>query len=200
MPKRRKFPPHRPLRGLAERAKARPPAPDAEAPETSGDATFARAANALGVAALAPGRARIKAPATRAAPVLKEESEFVVREEGSWLEGYRVKLGPRVLERVRGSPRATLDLHGLRLTSARDRLVAFLARAPYPTAALVLIIVGKGRHSPGGRPVLAAEIATWLSSGAGATRVLAFRTAPPELGGSGGVLVLLAGSPAKPDA
>lgn len=119
----------------------------------------------------------------------------MVREEDGWIEGYRSKLGPRVLERVRGNPRATLDLHGLRLAEARDRLTVFLSRAPYPSAAVVLVIVGKGRHSPGGRPVLAGEIATWLSRGSGARRVLAFRTAPPELGGSGSVLVLLAPAP-----
>lgn len=118
----------------------------------------------------------------------------MVREEDGWLEGYRSKLGPRVLERVRGNPRATLDLHGLKVSNARDRLAVFLSHAPYPTAAVVLVIVGKGRHSPGGRPVLAGEISTWLSRGSGARRVLAFRTAPPELGGSGSVLVLVSGA------
>ncbi|HEX5099689.1 MAG TPA: Smr/MutS family protein, partial [Polyangiaceae bacterium] len=97
----------------------------------------------------------------------------------------------RVLERLRGAPRATLDLHGLRVAIARHRLAGFIERAPYSGTALLLVIVGKGRHSPGGRPVLAGEISSWLSTGSNARRVLAFRSAPPELGGSGGVLVLL---------
>jgi len=196
--KPRKFPPHRPLRGLAERTKASRSETDVDASRVAREATFAHTVRALGVDALAPGSARVRAPATRAAPIVAEESNFVVREEGGWLEGYRKKLGPRVLERVRGNPRATLDLHGLRLASARERLVAFLSRAPYTTAAVVLVIVGKGRHSPGGRPVLAAEVSTWLSRGSGARRVLAFRTSPVEHGGSGSVLVLLAGASPKP--
>ena len=189
MPKPRKSATHRPFRKLSDRAKA--PRADAAPPRASGTATFAHAANALGVAALPPSSKRVSAAATPAAVVIQPGSEFVVREEDGLLEGYRNKLGPRVLERLRGAPRATLDLHGLRVAIAESRLAAFIERAPYTGTALVLVIVGKGRHSPGGRPVLAGEISGWLCTGSNARRVLAFRSAPPELGGSGGVLVLL---------
>jgi DNA-nicking Smr family endonuclease len=191
VPKPPRFPPHRPLEAL--KAKVSPPAP-AERPvraATDDELGFERAVQALGVEALPPGRGRVRAPKRRAEARVLAEPGFVVREEDDWLEGYRGDLGPRVLVRVRGTPRATLDLHGLRAARARERLTGFLARVPYPDAAVVLVIVGKGRHSPGGRPVLAREIGAWLSSGSAARRVLAFRTAPPELGGSGGVLVLL---------
>jgi DNA-nicking Smr family endonuclease len=56
----------------------------------------------------------------------------------------------------------------------------------------VLVIVGKGKHSPGGRAILRQEVATWLSRPPAAQHVLAFRTAPAALGGTGGVTVLLA--------
>jgi DNA-nicking Smr family endonuclease len=121
--------------------------------------------------------------------VLAPAPEFVVREEDGWVEGYRRELGPRVMARLRGRPRATLDLHGTRVASAPGKVAAFLARARPET--LVLIVVGKGRHSPAGEAVLARQIGLWLSTGSRARRVLAFCTAPPELGGSGGVLVLL---------
>jgi DNA-nicking Smr family endonuclease len=97
-----------------------------------------------------------------------------------------------VLAKLRGTPRATLDLHGATAESARRQLALFLAAQRAPVRALVLVIVGKGRHSPGGHAVLRQEIATWLSTAPAAPHVLAFRTAPRELGGSGGVVVLLA--------
>jgi DNA-nicking Smr family endonuclease len=181
------------LQKLAERAKAT--RTDVEPTVASGPATFAQAVQALGVAALPPSSRRVRAASTPAALAVQPGSDFVVREEEGWLEGYRAKLGPRVLERVRGTPRATLDLHGLRVATARDRLAEFLSRAPYAETAVVLVIVGKGRHSPGGLPVLAGELSSWLSTGRNTRRVLAFRTAPRELGGSGSVLVLLRGSP-----
>jgi DNA-nicking Smr family endonuclease len=196
VPKLRKVLTHRPLRKPSERANAT--RAEEKPPAASGIATFAHAAGALGVAVLPSRGGRVRAASTPAAPVIQPASDFVVREEEGWLEGYRSKLGPRVLERLRGAPRATLDLHGLRLVTARERLADFVARAPYPEAAVVRVIVGKGRHSPGGRPVLAGEISSWLRSGSNARRVLAFCSAPRELGGSGSVLVLLAGSSPKP--
>jgi DNA-nicking Smr family endonuclease len=199
VPGARRFPPHRPLRALAKKAGlevSRPPRTSASpatdaSDEVEGDIVFASAAARLGVETLPDGPGRVGAPRQREAPAPKPEPEFVVHEEDGWVEGYRGDLGARVLARVRGTPRATLDLHGARVASARRRLATFLARAPASGTTLVLIIVGKGRHSPGGHAVLASEIGEWLSTGSAARRVLAFRTAPPELGGSGGVLVLL---------
>jgi DNA-nicking Smr family endonuclease len=195
VPKARKFPRHRPFEDLPKRARANPRAdagPGNE--ETKSELTFARAAAELGVETLRAATKRVGAEAARVVPSVAPDPEFVVSEEEGWVEGYRRELGPRVLARVRGTPRATLDLHGSRVESARRRLGEFLARAPYSGVAIVLIVVGKGRHSPGGRAVLAREVGSWLSTGSAGRRVLAFRTAPPELGGSGGVLVLLKGT------
>jgi DNA-nicking Smr family endonuclease len=196
---RSKPPRHRPLRGLKERArgdatgatKRRPPAAPSDEGPVEQAITFADAAKTLGVEALPPGSSRVEPPEPRVPPALKPEPAFAVREEEGWLEGYRSELGVRALGRLRGHPRATLDLHGARLAAAEKRLAEFIARAPYDAPAVVLIIVGKGRHSPGGRAVIGREIGNWLTRGVNAQRVLAFRTAPPELGGSGSILVLL---------
>ncbi len=212
-----KFPPHRPFSALAKAKRADAPAAPAktaraeadrvraeserseaeraEAERATTELVFARAAAALGVEALPRDRGRVRAPKGRTPAVVPPAPEFVLREEDGWVEGYRRELGPRVIARLRGTPRATLDLHGARVASARGKLASFLARARAGT--LVLIVVGKGRHSPAGQAVLAREIGVWLSTGSPARRVVAFCTAPPELGGSGGVLVLLGASAAE---
>jgi DNA-nicking Smr family endonuclease len=197
VPRPPKFPAHRPFRGLSLGARSeKHERAGNEEPAAKVELTFSRAAAELGVEALPQGKRRVGAEEPEALRVAPPEPVFVVQDEDGWVEGYRSELGPRVLERLRGAPRATLDLHGSRVRAARERLAGFVTGAPYPEVALVLVIVGKGRHSPGGRAVIAREIGSWLSSGSLARRVLAFRTAPPELGGSGGVLVLLKGAPA----
>jgi DNA-nicking Smr family endonuclease len=185
------------------RAAASKTASDANEPQAkragtedgSEELVFSRAVASLGVAALPPGSGRVGAAARARRAVVPPVPEFVVREEEGWVEGYRRELGPRVIARLRGRPRATLDLHGVRVANARTRVNGFLARARAGT--VVLIVVGKGRHSPNGQGVLVREIGAWLSSGSSARRVVAFCTAPPELGGSGGVLVLLDAPPAE---
>ena len=174
----------------SERARA-----ETERARAETELVFARAAAALGVQALLPNRGRVGPARGQTPAVVPPAPEFVVREEDGWVEGYRRELGPRVIARLRGKPRATLDLHGARVASARASVARFLARARAGT--LVLIVVGKGRHSPAGEAVLAREIGAWLSTGSPARRVVAFCTAPPELGGSGGVLVLLGASGAE---
>jgi DNA-nicking Smr family endonuclease len=87
---------------------------------------------------------------------------------------------------------ATLDLHRLDTNTARRRLASFLAKERAKGRELVLVIVGRGRHSAGGHGVLRGEIADWLTTAPTSEHVLAFRTAPRELGGSGGIVVLLA--------
>jgi DNA-nicking Smr family endonuclease len=184
---------HRPLRALASRD-AHDRASRSERAERP--PTFAEAVAGNGIAPLPRGARRVPAhrsaaPAAATPPPL-EQSSFTVEEEDGWLSGYRRALGAGLLANLRGTPRATLDLHGERMESARRRLVLFLAKERTSVRALVLVIVGKGRHSPGGHAVLRHEIAAWLSTAPVSAHVLAFRTAPRELGGSGGVLVLLA--------
>ncbi len=123
----------------------------------------------------------------RAAPA----PEFYVSERGGVLRGFRVTLSARERRRVSGTPRASLDLHGYDSERAERALRAFIARERKRGGERLLIIVGKGRHSAGGRGVLRAAIAEWLSAPPLARYVLGFISAPPHLGGSGSVLVLL---------
>lgn len=116
---------------------------------------------------------------------------FEVTRDEDWLEGHRTGL-PAEVRRLRGTPTATLDLHRLDIESARRRVSSFLARERENGHELVLIVVGRGRHSPGGHGVLRNEIGDWLTLPPTSSSVLAFRTAPRNLGGAGGVVVLLA--------
>ena len=55
----------------------------------------------------------------------------------------------------------------------------------------VLIIVGKGLHSPDGKATLQSSVAEALAKRSPARFVLAFRTAPRHLGGTGALVARL---------
>jgi len=192
-----KAPTHRPFKVLGTRKRPQPPdGPEGEKAPLATPLTFAEAAARTGVKPLSPRPRRIRR-ATTSGPALVPSSErtpeFSILLADDWLEGYRNDLGPSALRRLRVGPSATLDLHGATVERARRKLVAFLAAERARGRKVVLVIVGKGRHSPGGRSVLRDAAVEWLTTASAARDVLAFATAPPEWGGSGGVLVLLAG-------
>jgi DNA-nicking Smr family endonuclease len=194
-----KAPRHRPFQVLRTRLKAREErAPDVEKAAPRAELTFSEAATRTGVRAL-PERPRSIGRAQRnvSGPALEpaRTPRFTVSTADERTQGYRTDAGPRALERLRRAPSATLDLHGARVERAREMLVAFLAAERARGRELVLVIVGKGRHSPGGRGVLRDEVADWLTGVPAARDVVAFESAPPRWGGSGGVLVLLAPPP-----
>jgi len=85
----------------------------------------------------------------------------------------------------------TLDLHGSSAEDARRALLAFCKRARGRVRRAVLVVHGKGSHSPGGRGVLRDEIAVWLSSPPVAEHVVCFASAPLRRGGGGSVYVLV---------
>ena len=82
-----------------------------------------------------------------------------------------------------------LDLHGLTREEALAALPGFLRSAQNKGQKAVLIITGKGNHSPE-EPVLLQAVASWLRE-AGRTTVLEFAPAPREMGGSGAFVVFL---------
>jgi DNA-nicking Smr family endonuclease len=82
-----------------------------------------------------------------------------------------------------------LDLHGLTREEALAALPGFLRSAQNKGQKAVLIITGKGNHSPE-EPVLHQAVASWLRE-AGRTTVLEFAPAPREMGGSGAFVVFL---------
>lgn len=119
---------------------------------------------------------------------------FEVIDDGKRVEGRRVELAPQVLRSLRRGAvpiDARLDLHGLSAGEARDALGAFLKDKRLRGERCVLVIHGKGDHSPLGRGLLRGEIGAWLSQGAASEHVGAFSTALDDDGGEGAVYVLL---------
>jgi len=82
-----------------------------------------------------------------------------------------------------------LDLHGLTREEALEALPRFLRNAVQKGQKAVLVITGKGNHSPEA-PVLHQAVASWLRD-AGRALVLEFAPAPREMGGSGAYVVFL---------
>jgi DNA-nicking Smr family endonuclease len=135
----------------------------------------------------AEARARLRA-------LVEGKSTFEVVDDGLRIEGRRADVDPRALRKLRRGEapiEATLDLHGLSSAEARREVEAFVAAERKAGARTVLVVHGKGNHSPGGQPVLRGELAAWLSEGAASVHVVGFTTARPEDGGSGATYVLL---------
>jgi DNA-nicking Smr family endonuclease len=86
----------------------------------------------------------------------------------------------------------TLDLHGLTVALAEREVARFFARVRGPKRRAVIIVHGKGTHSPGGRSALREALALWLSSAPLEDAVLGFATARQRDGGAGALYVLLA--------
>jgi DNA-nicking Smr family endonuclease len=126
--------------------------------------------------------------------LVEDRARFEVADDGTHVEGRRVDLPVTALRRLRRGAMpidARLDLHGLLLDEARAKLDAFVRTTRARGERCVLVIHGKGTHSPGGVGVLRGEIAAWLSQGAASEHVAAFATAREGDGGEGAVYVLL---------
>ncbi|MCA9600824.1 MAG: Smr/MutS family protein [Myxococcales bacterium] len=117
----------------------------------------------------------------------------VTRDEDGEVSAYRANHGPHLLKQLRGrvTPEATLDLHGKTRDEVDAVLVGFVRDAHRRGARVVRIIHGKGLHSESGAGVLGEHVVDLLRGGAPSAHVLAFRSAPVDLGGRGAVLALL---------
>lgn len=156
----------------------------------TGPRSFAEVAAESGVARLPVPKRRVRPPVPAARPIDPAPPRFAVTDEEGWLEGAREGLPRHARRALAALPAATLDLHGRDAQDARRAVASFLRTRRARGDRLVLVIVGRGRRSPGGVGALRLAIATWLVE-LGA-HVLAFRTAAPDLGGDGAVVVLLA--------
>jgi DNA-nicking Smr family endonuclease len=182
---RKKGTTHRPFRDVR-----RPDVQEKPAPESFSE-SMARA----GTLPLPDPRKRVpRAPTKSSALVQHTAPRFLVSESDGFIDAAREGLSRAQQRLLRGTPTATLDLHGHDRASAESELRRFLRTTRTRGHTLVLIIVGKGRHSPGGHAVLRGALGEWLTTAPLATHVLAFRTAPPALGGTGGIVTLLARS------
>jgi DNA-nicking Smr family endonuclease len=124
-----------------------------------------------------------------------EGLRFETMDDGDRIEGRRIDVDPRELRRLRRGQYAVdgkLDLHSMGTQEARQAVEAFVKKRATDGDRVVVVVPGKGSHSPRGVGVLRGEIAAWLSQGRSARHVAAFATAPADEGGAGAVLVLLA--------
>jgi DNA-nicking Smr family endonuclease len=83
---------------------------------------------------------------------------------------------------------ANIDLHGLNSRQALQELLAFLHHCVQAGSRCVLIVHGKGYHTPDNQPVLKNDINLWLRQH---KDVLAFCSSPARAGGAGALFVLL---------
>jgi DNA-nicking Smr family endonuclease len=125
---------------------------------------------------------------------LVEGGRFEVEDDGRRVEGRRAGVPPDVLRKLRRGLLpidARIDLHGLRAEEARDALQHFLSDKRARGERCVLVVHGKGEHSPARLGILRGEMSAWLSQGAASVHVAAFSTAQPKDGGEGAAYVLL---------
>lgn len=146
---------------------------------------------------LAPApRKRVRHPRGAVArPAPERPTRFEVEERGEHVEGRVPGVDRRRLARLRRGempPEVRLDLHGLLATEARSAVRDALLAAHRGGSRVLLVIHGRGLHSPAG-PVLKSALPGWLAEPPVGSWVLAFVSAPPDLGGPGATLVLLRG-------
>lgn len=136
-------------------------------------------------------------PARRSrAPVTQAPTEPLIleRESDGTVLGRRSNAHRSItdaLENPRLEVEAECDLHGMTATEADREVLRFVRDHQERGDRWVLIIVGKGLHSPGGKGTLREHVVGTLSGRAPARYVLAFRTAPGRLGGAGALTVRL---------
>jgi len=106
--------------------------------------------------------------------------------------------GSRMKQLRRGTIRLDyeLDLHGLTKDEALDALNSFVKGAYRRGQKAVLVITGRGNHSPD-EPVLKSAVDKWLRE-AGKEMVVEFVSAPRQMGGDGAVVVFLRQAPGTP--
>ena len=139
-------------------------------------------------------RAEVDAVHERLRALVEDGVRFEVSDDGRRVEGRRVDVPPDMLRKLRRGNLpldARIDLHGMGTREARGQLELFLRTMRARGERCVLVIHGKGSHSPQGLGVLRGEIAAWLSQGSSSVHVAAFTTAGEADGGEGAVYVLL---------
>lgn len=95
------------------------------------------------------------------------------------------------LRRGDPEPEERIDLHGTRRDAAGTLLAKRIEGARAQGLRCVIVIHGRGQHSPLGEAVLKDAVPGWLTKGVTGRSVLAFAPAPDRLGGDGATLVLL---------
>jgi DNA-nicking Smr family endonuclease len=149
---------------------------------------------------------QVRIPRRRPAPVplqrLADESHVIDEMAAGTADADGLETGEELLYRRNGlqdrqfrklktgqlSIQAELDLHGLNVSAAKQRVADFLGHCRTEGKYCVRIIHGKGLGSPNREPVLKRHLGHWLQQ---RKDVLAFCSARPVDGGTGAVYVLL---------
>jgi DNA-nicking Smr family endonuclease len=142
----------------------------------------------------APGSGPAARPSSRGAPIRPTESLVLEREANGIVLGKRSSTHASILDALEDPKlevQAECDLHGQTAREAERQVLRFVREAQRSGRRWVLIIVGKGLHSPGGKATLQSSVAEALSKRAPSRFVLAFRTAPRHLGGGGAFVARL---------
>jgi len=128
-------------------------------------------------------------PAVPARTISDTLSDFASEDAPSeFLRNGLSRMALRKLRRGEWPVQDSLDLHGNSSDAARMLLQEFLHEATQREFRCVLVIHGKGMNSKNGEAVLRKLTRHWLTQH---HYVLVYCDAPPRLGGSGAVLVLL---------
>jgi DNA-nicking Smr family endonuclease len=105
-----------------------------------------------------------------------------------------VQIDKRTEKRVRKGEMpidGTLDLHGLRLENAHNKLRQFILSSYQQRKRCLLVVTGKGKRSEDGIGVIKASFPVWLSAPDLSDKVLQFYPAQPKHGGEGAFYVFL---------
>lgn len=135
----------------------------------------------------------VRSPANQPESIDEEWSDYIALslaegEEWSYLRPGLSRQTLRKLRRGQWKIEAELDMHGMTKDQARQALATFLLECKQFDIRCVCIIHGRGLSSKNNEPILKYRVGNWLAQ---SESVLAFCQAPPPLGGSGAVIVLL---------
>ncbi len=100
---------------------------------------------------------------------------------------------PRRMKQLRRGtlvPEATLDLHGTVRQEVEAKMSSFIANARYHGWQVLLVITGKGLHSPEGEGVLRSAVEEFLQRGKN-DLVAEWGRAPRRYGGDGAIVLFL---------
>jgi DNA-nicking Smr family endonuclease len=214
----RKKPFHAPFERLAglQRSLARPPAPaparpaePAPAPrEATEEELWAEATS--GARKVDPGAGVVSRRVPRGPPekvwcadldaidelraLVSGDAPFDLSDGDEFIEGKAAGLDSAIVRKLRRGDYAVqghLDLHGMTREEARGAVERFLRESRLGGKRCVLVVHGRGRHSPDQVPVIKEALQDWLASGRFGRQVLAFASARPADGGAGALYVLL---------
>ncbi|MGA1868870.1 MAG: Smr/MutS family protein [bacterium] len=127
----------------------------------------------------------IEALGSNRAPINEKKFDFI--EEKSFCIRKRKATYRESGEKIE----ATLDLHGLVHDESIVRLEAFCEQCAHQNTRTVMIITGKGIHSPHGKSLLKEYVIHWLNSDQGRHLVEFYRPGSRQEGGKGVMIFYL---------